>query len=71
MRSTEKKFLMYLIWKVNKNEYIFDYKDTSIYYSFEKPVSDFISSDNQNEEICKWFTEKINAINEFKQSIKF
>ncbi|MBK1809502.1 PD-(D/E)XK nuclease family protein [Clostridium sp. YIM B02505] len=47
----------------------YDYDETYIYYSFEKPVSDFISSENQNEEICKWFTEKINIINELKQSI--
>lgn len=47
----------------------YDYCDAYIYYSFEKPLSDFISSENQNEEICKWFTEKINVINELKQSI--
>lgn len=40
-----------------------------ISYSFEKPVSDIISSENQNEEICKWFTEKIDVINELKQTI--
>lgn len=52
-------------------ENIFDYYnyDDNIYYSFEKPVSDIISSENQNEEICKWFAEKINVINELKQTI--
>lgn len=55
-----------------KLEDIFDshyYDEGSIFYSFEKPVSDFISSENQNEEICEWFTEKIDIINEFKNSL--
>lgn len=47
----------------------YDYDEEYIFYSFEKPVSDFISSENQNEEICKWFTEKINVIYGLKQSI--
>lgn len=55
-----------------KLEDIFDvyyYDEESIFYSFEKSVSDFISSENQNEEICKWFIEKIDVVNEFKNSL--
>lgn len=47
----------------------YEYDDAYIYYSYEKSVSDFVSSENQNEEICKWFTEKINDINALKKSI--
>ncbi len=55
-----------------KFEDIFDFDcsdEESIFYSFEKSVSDFISSENQNEEICMWFIEKIDVINEFKNSL--
>lgn len=50
---------------------IFDYyfyDEESISYSFEKPISDFISSKKQNEEISTWFIEKIEIINELKNS---
>lgn len=53
-------------------EKIFDayiYGEESIYYVFEKAVSDFISYENQNEEICKWFAEKIDIIRGLKDSI--
>ena len=43
--------------------------EESISYTFEKAVSDFISFENQNEVICKWFAEKIAVIAGLKNSI--
>jgi hypothetical protein len=48
---------------------IFDYIDTSEGFLcwFEKPLSDFISSKNQNEEISNWFCENLQKIYELEQ----
>lgn len=41
----------------------------AIEYAFEKPLSDFISSEKQTEEICEWFEDKINKVKDFISSI--
>lgn len=41
-------------------EYFLD--DEGFVFWFEKPLSDFISSQNQIEEICDWFKDKIKKI---------
>lgn len=41
----------------------------AIEYAFVKPLSDFISSEKQTEEICEWFEEKINKIKDFVSKI--
>lgn len=53
-------------------EDFFDYyyeDEKEIFCTLEKPVSDFVSSSKQNEDICKWFTEKIDKVSELKSLI--
>jgi len=38
-------------------------------YAFEKPLSDFISSGKQTEDICEWFEDKINKVKDFVSKI--
>lgn len=38
-------------------------------YSFRKPLSDFISSDKQPEDICEWFEDNINKVKDFINNI--
>lgn len=49
---------------------IFDGKDYDSYgyiFWFEKPLSDFLSSQNQIDDICKWFIEKLQLIYELEK----
>jgi len=58
--------------KENEAKEIFDtnYSTSNIFeYSFRKPLSDFISSEKQTEEICEWFEDKINKVKDFISNI--
>ncbi|WP_187296358.1 PD-(D/E)XK nuclease family protein [Tepidibacter mesophilus] len=55
---------------IEKNEDFFEYIDIEDNRSdawFEEPLSNFIASDNQFEEIEEWFIEKLDKLNEFRK----
>lgn len=58
--------------KIDEADEIFDtnYSTSNDFeYAFEKPLSDFISSGKQIEDICEWFEDKLKKIKDFVSEI--